>query len=391
MDVSAEPTPVRRFTREVGRVRGARPGPTLIVVGGQHGNEPAGVEAARRVLSAIGRDRLELDGELVALAGNVGALEAGVRYRVHDLNRAWSDARLEKVARQTPAEDDAEDREHRELLAAIDGAIARARGEVFLLDLHTTSAAGAPFILFGDTLRQRAFGAHFPLPVLLGLEEQVDGVLSQLMTRRGCVTLAVEGGQHQDPASTDALAACIWVALGAAGLGRGPIGRSGERFRSAQALLDRRRAALPRVIEVLFRHAVHEGDGFVMQPGFANIGPAARGQILSRDKHGDVTAKEDGYVLLPLYQGQGSDGFFWGRPVSDLRWRTSEALRRLKLDRLLTRLPGVALDPARASEGDALVMEESTRRRYPSELFFTFGFRRERAEGGRVRLVRAPE
>ena len=36
--------------RVLGRVRGARSGPTLLCVGGMHGNEPAGVYALQSVL-----------------------------------------------------------------------------------------------------------------------------------------------------------------------------------------------------------------------------------------------------------------------------------------------------------------------------------------------------
>jgi succinylglutamate desuccinylase len=385
MEPPLTPNPARPAPpRELGRVRGREPGPTLIVVGGQHGNEPAGLEAARRVLAELARSGMALRGEFLALAGNVGALARGVRYQDHDLNRAWSDAHLEKIRRQPPEADDAEEREHRELLAAIDGAIARARGEVFLIDLHTTSAAGVPFVLFGDTLRQRAFGAHFPITVLLGLEEQVDGVLSQLMTRRGVVALAVEGGQHDDPHSIDALEACIWVGLGAATIS------AGQNMQASQHLLDRRRAHLPRVIEVRRRHAVHAEDGFAMQPGFANIGPAARGTLLAHQGGREVIAEEDGYVLLPLYQGQGSDGFFWGRPVSPLAWKATAALRRLGVDRALSHLPGVARDPS-VAEGDALVLDAEASGRYPSALFLALGYRRERRDGGRIARIRAPE
>lgn len=35
----------------LGCLRGARPGPTLVCIGGIHGNEPAGVQALRRVLA----------------------------------------------------------------------------------------------------------------------------------------------------------------------------------------------------------------------------------------------------------------------------------------------------------------------------------------------------
>src|SRR5690606_36651941 len=108
---------------------------------------------------------------------------------------------------------DAEDREQHELAARVEDAMRRARGDVCLVDLHTTSAAGLPFVLFGDTLRQRRFGFSFPLPVILGLEEQLDGVLSAYFTERGCISIGIEGGQHDDPASIDNLEACLWVAL----------------------------------------------------------------------------------------------------------------------------------------------------------------------------------
>jgi predicted deacylase len=192
-----------RFSRLVGSVRGAAAGPTLIVIGGMHGNERAGLSAAERILTRLAEDDAGLRGELVVFGGNLAALRMNVRYQVKDLNRQWSDAQI--VALRRKRELDAEDREQLELLHAIEDAMARARGDVYLLDLHTTSAAGIPFVLFGDTLRQRRFGFSFPLPAILGLEEQVDGVLSGYFTQRGCIAAGIEGGQHDDPASFDNL------------------------------------------------------------------------------------------------------------------------------------------------------------------------------------------
>ena len=59
-----------------------------------------------------------------------------------------------------------------------------------------------------------------------------------------------------------------------------------------------------------------------MEPGFANIQPVARGQLLARDRRGEIRAPEDCLVVMPLYQGLGDDGFFLGR---DLRLRCSFA------------------------------------------------------------------
>ena len=66
--------------RLIGRVNGRPGGPVLLCVAGIHGNEPAGVHAVRRVLADLGDRRDELEGSLVAFAGNIAALEAGRRF-----------------------------------------------------------------------------------------------------------------------------------------------------------------------------------------------------------------------------------------------------------------------------------------------------------------------
>jgi predicted deacylase len=65
-------------------------GPTLIVVGGLHGNEPGGVEAMRRVKPQLDALKSKLRGRVYFVAGNTRALAKRVRYRDLDLNRAWT-------------------------------------------------------------------------------------------------------------------------------------------------------------------------------------------------------------------------------------------------------------------------------------------------------------
>jgi succinylglutamate desuccinylase len=376
------PTPA---AREIGRICGASPGPTLIVVGGIHGNEPAGTTAARRVLSRLGRDDAGLRGEFVAFAGNLAALRLRKRYQSKDLNRVWTEARVRELRAEGSGSHDAEDIEQRELLDCLEAAIDRARGDVYFVDLHTSSAAGIPFAFCGDTLRQRKFARAFPLPIILGLEEQIDGTLSEYLTYRGCITLAVEGGQHDDPASVDHLEAALWIALVEAGL----VARErveGERAR-ALALLDARRGRLPRVMEVVERHAIRPEDEFVMAPGFTNLDRARRGQLLARDRRGEIRAPNDGFVILPLYQGQGNDGFFWGREMSEARLRATEVVRRAGLDRVLPWLPGVRRDPGHR---DRLHVDPRVARIYPLDVFYMFGYRRIRRHGAALVVQRRP-
>ena len=293
-------------TREIGRVRGQAPGPTLIVVAGVHGNEPAGVEAARRLLAHFARGTLA--GELVALAGNVEGLRHGVRHRARDLNRGWTDASMTRIAALPAAARKDEDAEQHELWSAVEEARARARGPVFLADLHTSSAAGVPFVLYRETPEQHDFVRVFPIPVINGIVEKVEGVLSEFCCARGIVAFSVEGGQHEAPSSQDALEAILWLSMQRAGLAY--VGAQVER---AAQLLDGMRAGLPRVVDVQSRHAITPEDAFVMEPGFRNIERVQEGQLLARDRRGEVRAAEDGVLVLPLYQKLGNEGFFWGR------------------------------------------------------------------------------
>jgi predicted deacylase len=381
--------------REIGRVVGELPGPTLIAVAGIHGNELAGVGATRRVLATLNRRHGAMRGEFVALSGNLGAMRLGRRYRSRDMNRVWTEARITdlEARAKTGGELDEEDVEQLELLEAIRAAVARARGPVFLIDLHTTSAHGLPFVLFGDTLRQRRFVGALPLPVVIGLEEQLDGVLSGYCTTKGIITAAVEGGQHDDPGAVDNLEAVVLLGAESAGIfGTGVLTETA----TAHALLERRRGSLPRVMEVVSRHAITSEDRFVMKPGFQNLAQVHQDQLLAHDRNGEIRAPKDGFVLLPLYQGQGADGFFWGREASPARLRLSEALRHMKLDRFLHLLPGIRRDPQLPSR---LVVDQSAQRFYRFDrmdatrvaLFHMLGYRRVRRDSSSVTLERQPE
>lgn len=302
--------------RQINRIDGKDPGPTLIIVGGVHGNEPAGIEAARIVLSRHRHDKTPLVGEVVALAGNLRALVARRRYLDCDLNRQWTEEAVlharRSVAEASEGGTEAEFHETVELADVLDAIIARARGPVFALDLHTTSAEGTPFGVVGPTEAHRAFAAHFALPTLLGLEEQLPGVLTGYLGARGCVTFAVEGGQHDGAKARDNLVAAVTVALVASGVFEK---RHVPDYDASNEILDRARGDLPRLIEVKSRHAVTPDHGFAMEPGFSTIHPTRAGTLIARDKSGEIRAPKDCLVLLPLYQNQGSDGFFVGHAL----------------------------------------------------------------------------
>jgi succinylglutamate desuccinylase len=369
--------------RLIGAHTGRRPGPSVICVGGLHGNEWAGIAAIRRVLIHLETASVDLAGEFIGFAGNLQALAADQRYLSNDLNRVWTEERVEAIRRGLPVPDEGHERsEQCALLAHLDHAVANARGLVCFLDLHTSSAAGEPFICFSDTLRNRAFALPFAAPIILGLEETIDGALSEYMTRQGHISLAVEGGQHGAVTSIDHHEAAIWTALEEAGcLPRGllPIA---EELRHGTREAARH---VPPILELISRHSIAPEDQFKMELGYRNFQRVQRDELLATDRHGEIRAPSPARILLPLYQAVGSDGFFLAREVQPVWLRVSRIMRRLHLCRLAPLLPGVSAHP---ENSDWLRVDPSVARWYAYDIFHLLGYRKKRAEGDHLIVER---
>ncbi len=375
-DRASESAGPRTFRRILGRVSGGKAGPSLIVMAGVHGNEKAGIEASQRVLHGLEHGGLPLAGDVAFLAGNLSALQQNTRFIDLDLNRQWTPEKLAVLqANGDQAEGPAEHAEQRELLRALGGIIEAARGPLVMIDLHTSSADGPPLLTVGDTLRNRRFALTFPLPLILGLEEQVDGALLELLNNHGVVTLGVEGGRHESPESIDHHEAVLWQALVSSGILQARDVRDLGRH---QKLLREASRGVPPVIEVRYRHPIRAEDRFRMKPGFVNLTPVQKGQVLAQDVRGPVRSPQTGLILLPLYQGQGADGFFISRPVRPIWLAVSFLLRQLRLSAVMRLLPGVRPDPDRP---EVLVVDTRVARLYPLEIFHLFGFRKVRQNG----------
>ncbi len=372
--------------RLLGHLRGDRPGPTLVVVGGLHGNEPAGVRALRRVIRALEPRKRELRGDFVGLVGNRAALARGRRFLERDLNRAWTAERVDRLRERGP--DPAggpEEREQHELLTALDRLVEEARGPVSVLDLHTTSGLGGPFSTVADTLRNRALALHLPVPLILGLEELVDGTLLDYLDRRGLVTVLFEGGQHEEARAVDRCEDAVWIAVAAVGL----LAESRlPRVAEARKRLSRETRRLPKVLEMRYRQPIEECSEFRMRPGYRNFQPVTAGEILARENGDPVRAPEDGRVLMPLYQEQGEDGFFMVREFRPMWLHVSALLRRLGVGRFAHWLPGVRRDPERPG---VLVVDRRVARGVALQLFHLLGYRRHHEEGDVLVVVRRSE
>jgi succinylglutamate desuccinylase len=360
---------LERPPRRLGHVRAEAPGPTLIVVGGLHGNEPAGVFALERVFATLAENARGLRGELVGFSGNRRALALDERYLTSDFNRIWLEERVERVMNGDGELVD-EDLELSELWTELERAIAAADGEVFLFDIHSTSGPGPAFATLDDALPNRNLAFHLPVPCVLGLEEELAGTMLSWMNPRGVNAIGFECGQHRDPLSVERAEAAIWILMEASGvLARG----ARPEVARARRLLTEASLGLPGVVDVRCRYEVRAGEGFRMVDGFRSFQPVRRGQHIGDHALEPVLSPLTGLLLMPLYQRQGDDAFFIVRGVNPFWLTLSAWLRRRRTERCLRYLPGV--EPHPKLRGGYLV-DRRRARWLVRQIFHLLGFRR---------------
>ena len=378
-----------KATREghlLGHHRGRTRDSIVVLFGGIHGNEPAGIRAIQIVLAEIEIRKVPLHGEIVAVVGNRGALAREQRFVKRDLNRRWFSDPISRLRLRDRALLADEDQEQVDLLDLFETLEKGSGIPLVYLDLHSTSGPGAPFCLIADVLRNRSKAFSLPVPVLFGLEEIIEGSMIGYLCDRGHVGIAVEGGQHDDPNTIANHVAAVWLILVSAGV----VAREAvPDYEMHEARLAKAAKGLPRAVEIRHRHVCFDGDGFRMKPGYENFQYVAAGTVVARDGSGPIRFPVHGSMIMPRYQGQGEDGFFVGRELKSFWLRLGRFLRRARIDRLVSWLPGVKPHPNRP---DMFIVDTKIARFRPVEILHLLGYRHERMSGeGLVFSRRRPD
>ncbi len=308
------------MNRKIGTYGGFAPGPLLIVFGGVHGNEPAGIQAIEEVFRILAQAsthpaRFLFQGTLVGLIGNLQAYQVGKRFLSKDLNRAWTSTLLRRIEQAPPFSLEAEDREIAELLAVVHTTIQDCQPEhLVLLDLHTTSATGGVFCIPSDNQTSLDLAKALNTPVILGLLDGIEGTLLQFAAEghfevggwpKQVVGVAFEAGQHHEPLSVSRSIAAIFHSLCAVG-----CITEADATRLYQVEPPIQGEQLPQVTRLRHVQHVRPFSGFKMRPGYVNFQPVRQNEHLADDAEGPILSPCDGLILMPLYQPQGADGFF---------------------------------------------------------------------------------
>ena len=321
--------------RIIGKIKGKRKGPTMVFFAGVHGNETAGVFALDKVFKYLNPD--DVSGSLYAIAGNISALGVNERYVHEDLNRLWKEDYIRDIKNKTVLKTD--EAELLELFDIIDELLKSESGPFYFIDFHTTSSKTIPFITINDALINRKFSQQFPVPVVLGIEEYLDGPLLSYINELGYVSLGFESGQHQEKDAIINCEAFIYLAL---------IFAKAISSKSVIGLpvyfkqLKDQSHQIEDTFEVTYLHKIASSDDFNMVPGFESFQKISKNTVLAHDVNGEIRSKHQARIFMPLYQKMGKEGFFIIQPIKPFFLRLSELLRRIKFDGLLVLLPGVS-------------------------------------------------
>ena len=357
--------------RIIGVIKGAQPGPTVLMTGGIHGNEPSGVFALHKVLQYLKSNNINVKGNFYAISGNLWALEKGERYKEQDLNRLWIKDNLNSFASKQPTSED--ESQQKEIYTLFKEIMASEVGPFYFMDLHTTSSETIPFLTVNDSLLNRQFTQQYPVPIILGIEEYLDGPLLSYINELGFVAFGYEGGQHDDLTSIENHVAFIMLSLVFAG----SIEKRDIDYQHYYDFLAKNTVDSRDIYEVIYQHLIDENQYFKMRPGFFNFQLIRQNSILADNGQSEIRAPYSGRIFMPLYQDKGTDGFFIIRTIPDKFMRLSAFLRKIRADRILPILPGVKwIDEQR----ETLLVDRRIARFMAKQLFHLLGYRSKRKD-----------
>lgn len=366
--------------RVIGKVLGSEKGPTMVVFAGIHGNEKAGVLAVEKVLDRIREENYYFKGNVHFIMGNITALNQDVRFMDADLNRIWTNDKINALQSDSFLID-SETREQIQIYALVKEILNSDRGPFYFLDLHTTSSPSVPFITISDSLNNRKFASYFPVPVVLGIEEYLEGPLLTFINDHGYTALGFEGGQHTDPESVVNCEYFIWKSLVHSDCINGEQVENYDEYRKHFASL----CCSHQFFEITYRYALSNGQDFKMRPDFENFETIHKDQLLAFSDGKEIRSEQKGRIFMPLYQKQGEEGFFILKKISRFWLNFSRVARTWKIHHFLRLIPGVKQDPENEF---ILLVDPKIARFLAKDIFHLFGYRQQILKDDKMHFIK---
>lgn len=362
--------------RVIGKIQGAKQGPTVVFFAGIHGNEKAGVTALKTMFNLF--TEADISGTVFGILGNIKALENNQRYLEEDLNRLWTSEQLQN--RMHKVNLNSEEREQKELLVILNSIIATNSGPFYFIDFHTTSSKTLPFITINDAQINRKFSKQFPVPIVLGIEEYLEGPLLSYINALGYVSLGFESGQHEDK---DAVLNCTSFIFLALVFSNAIDNKKEKEYIKHYTQLKSQSKNLDKIFEIIYLYRIQEEEVFKMKQGYRSFEDIKKKAVLATSNNKPVFSKYHAKLFMPLYQKKGKEGFFIIKQIPPFFMNLSTVLRRMKVDNLLVLLPGVFWENDKKK---VLVVNLKVARFLAKSIFHLLGYRNKQVDATHMKL-----
>lgn len=257
-------------------------GAHVVIVGGTHGNEPAGVAAMIEFHRRLVDGQLTLkSGTVSLLLGNPQAYAQNVRYIERDLNRSFAN----------PDDATAEGRRARAIGRFLSG-----QPEItFVIDLHSVSIGEFKIVVFNIEKPQNEALSRKLSPCDLHLAYHPAHLPGALIEAADCpAALMIECGNHQSQAGRQTAREHLLRSLSHFGV----VSADAVTDFAPPARLTRYETIQPIVPHGNFAFTIEEvATGYFLEAG----------QRFAVDDHGVHTAPEDCYVVVPSRHVRSTD------------------------------------------------------------------------------------
>ena len=359
--------------RIIGKINGDQPGPTIIFTAGMHGNEPSGIFALHDVLNEIKEKYIPINGNIYAISGNLTALKEGTRYIKQDLNRMWTSERMKLISSGNIEKNGEETIQQLNIYNVINKILSTEEGPFYFMDLHTTSSETTPFLTVNDSMINRKFTEQYPVPLILGIEEYLDGPLLSYLNELGYVAFGFEGGQHDSLSSIENHKAFIYQSL----MYTESVTKDEIDFQHYYDALAKTSIDTRNIYEIYYHYRIKEDESFNMKPGFLNFQRINKGEELAKSNGEVIVAKKQGRILMPQYQSQGDDGYFSIRKIPPVFLRLSNYFRKIRVDKLLPIMPGISWT---SDKHDSLIVNRKVAWLFAKQFFHLLGYRNKKID-----------
>ncbi len=273
----------------------------LLIIGGMHGNEHSGIEAMERVIEKLKEKNYPVRGKIYFIIGNLEALRRNERFIDIDLNRVWSESYLQNGDQHYDV------KELKEIHRLIESICKGKYDHCTLLDLHTFSADSGIFCIPAENEKSEELAHYFGVPFIEKLASALPETALNYYGEKGMRSLVFEGGKHNTPEATDNLERAVWLTMAYLGF----IDVKDFPFvKRMKKELEEISEPFPHRLEMVYHHQLKDFHHYKMNKGYYNFKKITKGEDVARQNNEPVRSPFGGFMLMPLYQKKGSDGFF---------------------------------------------------------------------------------